>query len=239
MMLELQSRLCGEVHVVECKGRIVAGPEIESLERALAQDTRRDISRVVLHVGEVSRMDSSGLGLLVRWAINLRRRGGDLRLAAPPPFLTSLLHLTRVANIMESFATEDEAILSFLQQQSEPEPKKSPGGRVLVIDPSGDFCAFVRAVLGQHGFDVNSASLVRDARILLQVGQVAHVLIGPNTPQITAGSVAATLRAMAPRSRILELAPEFKTCEAHACAESLLQMLKPAHRPSNETEMRQ
>lgn len=237
-MLELQSRLCGKVHVVECKGRIVAGQEIEALDRALSQESRRDFHQLVLHVGEVTRMDSSGLGFLVRCAINLRKRGGDLRLAVPPPFLTSLLNLTRVSSILGAFPTEEEAILSFLKQQTDVAPAGSPGGRILVIDPSGDFCAFVRAVLSQHGFHVESTSLARDAGILLQVVKFAQVLVGPGTPQLAPGSVTAALQAIAPRSRVVQLGPEFKTCDARECAEILLQAVQPA-RPSDISEMRQ
>jgi anti-anti-sigma factor len=231
MMLELQSRLCGKVHIVECKGRIVAGKEIEALDSALSHDHRRDFLQLVMEVGGVTRMDSSGLGFLLRCAINLRKRGGDLRLAVPPPFLTSLLNLTKVASIMDTYPTEEEAILSFLRQEASVAPVKVPGVRVLVIDPSGDFCAFVRAILTQHGFEVESASLARDARILLQVGKVEHVLVGPGTPQPTPGSLAASLQAIAPRSKVVQLGPEFKSCDAHQCAELLLETMQP-NRPS-------
>lgn len=227
MSLELASRLCGRVHVVDCKGRIGLGQEVEALQSVLAADTYHDVNQVVLQVAEVTRLDSTGLGFLVRQAVLLRKRGGDLRLAVPPPFLTSLLNMTRVSSIMEAFPTEEEAILSFLRQQSEAEPAKTSQGNVLVVDPSGDLCAFVRVVLGQHGLVVQSVSLVRDARILLQVGSVEFILIGPGVPQPQPGSTAASLQALAPRSRVVQLGYEFKACDAHECAGILLNMLKP------------
>jgi anti-anti-sigma factor len=231
MTLEIQSRLCGRVHVVECKGRLVAGAEIEALESALSQDLRRDSQQVVLEAGGLSRVDSSGLGFLVRFTVNLRKRGGDMRLAVPPPFLTSLLKLTKVSSILATFPTEDEAILSFLKQSAAVLPASGTQGRVLIVDPSGDFCAFVRAVLGQHGFEVESVSLSRDARVLLQVTRVDCVLVGPNLAQPTPHTLASSLRAIAPRSRVVQLGPELLRADAHEGAELLLAAMDPAARP--------
>ena len=44
----------------------------------------------MVQAGEVTRVDSTGMGLLVRFLSHARNRGGDLRLAAPPPFLVEL-----------------------------------------------------------------------------------------------------------------------------------------------------
>ncbi len=114
-------------------------------------------------------MDSIGLGLLVRYMTKLRKRGGDLRLAAPPPFAVSLLDMTMLSSVIQTHPTEQDAILSFLNKPPEQKAQEKRGPRVLVVDSSADLCAFVRSVLLQHGFDVQSTGLVRDAKILLQM----------------------------------------------------------------------
>jgi anti-anti-sigma factor len=225
MPLAIESRFCGNVAILQCTGRIVLGDEGQSLESAF-QTAVREFPRIVLNAAGVTRLDSSGLGLLVRYSANLRKRGGDLCLAAPPPFITELLEMTLLSTVLPSSPTEQEAILSFLRQPApEPAPEQ-PGHRVLVVDRSPDLGAFIRAVLSHRGYDVKSASLVSDARILLQVQPVDYILVGPGTPQLPSATVLATLRKIAPQAAALQLTPEFRSFDARQAAEVLVAMFQ-------------
>jgi anti-anti-sigma factor len=225
MPLTLKSRFVGNIYITQCTGRIVLGAEIAALESAL-DTSAHEFSRFVLSLADIDRLDSIGLGSLVRFAERLRRRGGDLRLAAPPPFLTTLLELTRLSNWLQTFATEDEAILSFLQQRpalDDASPRKR-GPSVLVVDESADLCVFVRTVLRQYGYDVQSSCLVRDARVLLLVDQVDYILVGPGTPQCPGQTVLRTLAALAPKAVGLQFEEDFKIRDAREATNALLHM---------------
>lgn len=226
MPLEHNSLVCGSVHVIECKGRIVAGPEGESLLRALRQDWCSDLKQVVLHMGEVTRLDSTGLGLLVRSANHLRQRGGDLRLSDIPSPIHEILQLTRMDSVLQVFPTLQEAILSFLEK-STASPSIAPNsGRVLLVEQSPDFCAFATALLAQHGYAVNVASLVRDAKVLLMIEQPDFILIGPSIPADAVPATHTTFRSFAPQARILALDPALKTHDPHLAGDALLAQLR-------------
>ena len=98
MHLHLDRRFSGNVCILDCKGQIVLGEEVRSLESHLEM-AARESCRIVLVVSDLQRLDSIGLGLMVRCMSNLRKRGGDLRLAAPPKFLEDLLHMTRLSTV--------------------------------------------------------------------------------------------------------------------------------------------
>lgn len=223
MPLTLKSRFVGNVYVIRCAGRIVLGPEVKALEDAL-NTAEHEFSRFVLSLAGIDRLDSIGLGLIVRFAERLRRRGGDIRLAAAPPFLTTLLELTRLSNSLQSFATEDEAILSFLRQPPADAAQQNRGPSVLLVDESADLCVFVRSVLRQYGFDVQSSCLVRDARVLLQVNQVDYILVGPGTLQCPAETVLRSLTALAPKAVPLQLEEDFKIRDAQQATTALLHL---------------
>jgi anti-anti-sigma factor len=225
MPLQIEERFCGNVFILQCTGRIVLGEELRSLESALDKVVR-EFHRVVLNVAGVTRVDSSGVGLVVRYAANLRKRGGDVRIAAPPDFITEILEITLLHRVIDSYATEQEAVLSFLRLPSAPGVNDQPGHRVLVVDRSADLGAFVRAVLGRHGFDVRSASLVSDAKILLEVHPVDYILVGPGTPQMPSAAILVALRSLAPHATALQLTPEFRSFDAHQAAELLLEMFQ-------------
>ena len=225
MNLQIEERFCGNVFILQCTGRIVLGEELTALE-SIFDRVIREFHRIVLNIAGVTRVDSSGVGLVVRYSANLRKRGGDVRLAEAPPFVTELLDITMLNTVIDSYATEHEAIDSFLRLPSAPAADDQPGHRVLVVDRSPDLGAFVRAVLGRHGYDVKSASLVSDAKVLLQVHNADYILVGPGTPQMPSATILAALKNLAPKATALQLTPEFRTFDAHQAAEFLLEMFQ-------------
>lgn len=221
MPLSLESRFCENVSILHCAGRIVLGEEVSSLEAALDQCARGS-SQVVLSVRDVDRLDSIGLGLLVRYMTSLRKRGGDLRLADPPQFVVSLLDMTMLSSVLQTHATEQDAILSFFKRPPTEKAPEKYGPRVLVVDSSADLCMFIRSVLLQHGFNVKSARLLRDARVLLQVDEVEYILVGPGTAPLSSEEAARSLSALAPKAVTLQLSPDFTSRTAQDAAAMLL-----------------
>ncbi len=132
MSLSLDSRHCGRVFVIKCVGRIVTGEEITMLEACINRGLLES-TRIVVQVSEVTRVDSTGMGLLVRFLSHTRNRGGDLRLAAVPPFLDNLLRMTKLTTIFRIYDSEEEAIVSFLKERALTNPgavKSRPAGSV-------------------------------------------------------------------------------------------------------------
>jgi anti-sigma B factor antagonist len=225
MPIEIESRFCGHVAILQCSGHIVLGSDLHALEAAF-QNAILEFQRIVLNIAEVTRIDSSGLGLLVRYAANLRKRGGDIRLAAPRPFVMELLDITLLSRVLQTWPTEQEAVHSFLQRPAAHTATAQSGHRVLVVDRSPDLGAFVRAVLTQYGYEVKSASLVSDARVLLSVEPTDYILVGPGSPQMPSASVLAALKNLAPQANALELTREFRSFDARQAAEILLEMFQ-------------
>lgn len=227
MPLHVDPRYVGNVCVLECRGSIVIGAEAKQLEAAL-QLAAKEFTRIVMAVNRVDRLDSIGLGLLVRSADAFRKRGGDLRLAESPQFMAQLLAMTKLDGFLKVYSSEDEAILSFLRQPFAEKAPDQPGHRVLVIDRSPEIGALVRAVLTQHGYQVKTVSLVSDARMLLNFHEVDYILFGPATTEAAAKDGAVSLRSLAPKAVPLSLKAEFATCDACQAAEVLLGMFQGA-----------
>ena len=138
--------------------------------------------------------------------------------------MTNLLNITKLSGLLQSFPTEDEAIVSFLKQGAGQESMRRSGPRVLVFDESPDLCVFVRTVLVAHGFDVRSTCLFRDARILLGVDGVDYIVVGPSTPQLSAEKVVASLTALSPKAKPMRLDADFKIRDAREATNALLHM---------------
>src|SRR5437879_13667246 len=79
MPLSLDACAVGNVTIIRCTGRIVSGADADALRRrvsALLPDCRE----IVLHLGNVAFVDSTGMGTLARLLTSARRCGGELRL---------------------------------------------------------------------------------------------------------------------------------------------------------------
>ncbi len=67
------------------------------------------VSVVILDLGEVPFVDSSGLGAIVAGLKAARQSGGDLRLAGAQEQMRSLLELTTLVSVLQPYATIEEA----------------------------------------------------------------------------------------------------------------------------------
>jgi len=226
MSLSLESRHCGSVYVVRCSGNIVTGKESALLEEALKRGLR-EFTRVVLDASGVDRVDSSGMGLMVRFLWHTRTRGGDLRLAAPSPILIKLLELTKLSAVFRIYDTEEAAIVSFLKEGALTTAESAnTGPRVLFLDPSPDTCAFVRALLARHGYRVLSTGLMGDAKILLSASSVDIIVLGPDCGTLSAPAAVNVLQQLAPAAKMVVLETEFKSRAADEAGADLLERIQ-------------
>ena len=223
MSLTLKTRFCGNVFIIQCGGHIMTGQSALALETAL-NEAQHEFANFVLNLSEVTRMDSMGLGLLVRHAYRLHKRGGAIRLAAPQPFVTHLLGITNLCHFFPCYPTEEAAIESFGEHCPPAHAEKSRGLKLMIFDPSPDLCAFIQSVLAPHGFEVKIACSFRDAKTLLHCDQVDCILVGPCTPQLSSENVARELSDISPDATALQLSADFKSRDAVDATHALLQM---------------
>ena len=112
MELRLDVTRQADVPVVRCEGSIVFGPEVDEL-RLTVLSLLKETCRVVLHLGDVDRIDSDGLAGIVGLFISARNRGGDLKLAHLSQRSNHVLRISRLDQVLETYDSETDAIASF------------------------------------------------------------------------------------------------------------------------------
>src|SRR5271163_2305984 len=112
MLLSLETREVGRVTIVRCNGRIVGGSESESLRAHIAWllHTR---CLIVLNLGEVKFIDSSGLRTIVRALASTHQARGDLKLCDVPQSARKVLDMTRLTAVFEAHESEEKAVAAF------------------------------------------------------------------------------------------------------------------------------
>lgn len=112
MSLKLASHDDQGVTVVDCTGRIVFGEEAGEL-RDLVKKILADNSRVVLNLGEVSYIDSGGIGTLVSLFTTARNAGGDIKLLHLTKRVGDLLQITKLITVFETYDDQQAAVNAF------------------------------------------------------------------------------------------------------------------------------
>ncbi len=68
------------------------------------------MKQVVVDLGGVNFMDSSGLGALIATFKRVAERGGDMNLARPQPSVKMVLEITRTNRILRLCGSVEEAL---------------------------------------------------------------------------------------------------------------------------------
>ncbi len=112
MELKLATRTKDGIFIVDCSGRIVFGEESallrDTVKRAVAEN-----NRIVLNLGEVSYIDSGGLGTLVALRTSAQNAGGTIKLTNLTKRVGDLLQVTKLLTVFDVYDSEAEAIDSF------------------------------------------------------------------------------------------------------------------------------
>ena len=96
------------------KGKIMGGPDAGAVKERLHQLIDEGKKKVIVDLGGVSWMNSSGLGILIGGLTTMRNAGGDLKLAGTTEKVKNLLMVTKLITIFESFNKVEDAVASYL-----------------------------------------------------------------------------------------------------------------------------
>jgi len=223
LRLALDTRDVGRVTIVHCNGRIVAGSESESL-RAHVAWLLRDRRSIVLHLGEVGFIDSSGLGTIVRTLTSTRQAHGDLKLCNVPEHVRKVLELSHLTKLFDTHESEENAVAAFYNPRARVETPASTGRSVLCLDSNSDVLAYLRELLRREGYDVHTSSHLRDALTLMRITRFDLLLVGPDIAAAPATRQA--FESACASLPVIELGSEFSTLDAGEAGAGLLEKIE-------------
>jgi anti-sigma B factor antagonist len=100
------------VTVVTCRGRLILGDEVVIL-RERVKSLIPLTHQIVIDLGEVSYIDSSGLGTLVGLYTSGKAAGCEIKLAKLNRRVKDLLQITKLLTVFEVYEEEAKAVTSF------------------------------------------------------------------------------------------------------------------------------
>lgn len=113
MSVKISKRDVSGVTVVNLSGRLTLGDASAQLRQTLKDLLDDGKKKIVLNLGEVAYIDSSGLGELVSGFTTVKNQGGELKLASLTQKVNDLLTVTKLYTVFEVHNDENAAVQSF------------------------------------------------------------------------------------------------------------------------------
>ena len=107
------STLDNGIGLIEAKGSLVGGDETVELRQAVAGFLEREYSKLVIDLGGVTYINSTGIGVLVAAHASYARKGWHIRLCGMNNSITNIFVITKLTLVFDVYDTRDEAIKSF------------------------------------------------------------------------------------------------------------------------------
>jgi len=119
MNMTITTRESGDVTIVDLRGRLVVGAEGTALRRQVRDLLHEGKNKLLLNVGQVDYIDSSGLGELVSAFSSVQKQGGELKLLNLAKKSYDLLRITKLHTFFEIMDDEASAVKSFAHSTSD------------------------------------------------------------------------------------------------------------------------
>jgi len=101
------------ITLVDLSGRISLGDGSALLRKTVRDLLEEGRTKIILNLGDVNYIDSSGIGELVSGFTAVRNRGGELKLLNLTKKVNDLLQITKLFTVFDVFNEESTAVRSF------------------------------------------------------------------------------------------------------------------------------
>jgi len=114
--MTIQERVVGSVTVLDLSGKLILGDGDTLLKDKIHSLVFQGRKQLILNMGAVSYVDSSGLGALVASSVTAKNNGAHIKMVSLTKRLHDLLSIAKLLTVFDSYDSEAEAISSFAAQ---------------------------------------------------------------------------------------------------------------------------
>jgi len=113
--MKIKEKMERDIAILTITGNMMGGPETTALHDKIKSLMADGIKKVIIDLGKVKWMNSSGLGVLMASWGSLRKENGNLKLASISEKINSLLMITQLMQFFETYESVDRALASFTE----------------------------------------------------------------------------------------------------------------------------
>jgi anti-sigma B factor antagonist len=111
--MKIGTRTIGDVWILDCSGKITLGEGTMVVRYKVRDLVQSGVKKIILNLGDVSYIDSSGIGELMSTYTTVTTNGGQMRLLKLTKKIHELLTITKLLTVFQVFDNEKAAMDSF------------------------------------------------------------------------------------------------------------------------------
>ncbi len=111
--MKIETRYSGDAVILDLQGKLTHGHGDIALRQQVLEALHEGKKRLLINLGQVRTIDSSGLGELIRCKVTCDRQGAQVRLVNVDLKVYKLLTMTRLIGVFDMFDDEQKALKSF------------------------------------------------------------------------------------------------------------------------------
>jgi anti-sigma B factor antagonist len=111
--MKIETRKVGDVTVLDCSGKITLGEGTMAVRNTVREILKNGGKKIILNLGDVNYIDSSGIGELVSSYTTVTSGGGQLKLLNLTKKIQELLAITKLLTVFQVYNDERAAVGSF------------------------------------------------------------------------------------------------------------------------------
>jgi anti-sigma B factor antagonist len=111
--INISERQAGDVTILDLSGKVTIGEGSVALRGAIRRLLGEGKNKILLNLGSVGYIDSSGIGELVSSFTAVNKEGGSLKLLNLTQKIQDLLAITKLLTVFDTFDDEASALASF------------------------------------------------------------------------------------------------------------------------------
>lgn len=111
--MKIKERIQDGIVILELSGKIMGGPDASSFDETIRTQLHEGKLNLIVDLGKVSWINSTGLGILISGYTTVSKGGGELKLLNVSERIQSIFMVSKLHTVFKSFDNEDEAINSF------------------------------------------------------------------------------------------------------------------------------
>jgi anti-sigma B factor antagonist len=127
MPLGISQSQVDSVTLLHLKGTLVAGGDVELLDSQVLALLQKGVTRIILDLGELNYIDSSGIGALIRAYSSALQKSAAVKLYRLTRRVYDVLQITRLSSVFEIFNDLEKAVASFREKAEGRAPSREGG----------------------------------------------------------------------------------------------------------------
>ena len=114
--MAIETKTQDGVQIIKLTGKLVMGPALDQFNATMSDLLGQSQNKIVLDLEEMPMIDSSGIGMLIRYLTSAKQSGGSIKLFKPSTFTLQVLKMVGLLKLFSIFDDMSAAVSSFQGQ---------------------------------------------------------------------------------------------------------------------------